>query len=228
MLSAERDVDGVAAAVEEENGELGTEPSTPCCGTSPRGKLEPHSAFHSQKFSKSRCHALKLNITCSMFNLVRVRVVTKSTPPSSLNAFSPSSTYLLGPTSTTSSLLKWEGCLRARHLAISPLPISLTLTLSPPRPRLSPPLRSRSVPRPKSEFRSPSLAPRVSFDLPPSPSCVASPLVLFARRVLCFSRPPLVTLESLYHPLASSFRSSPGPRLRSCAGKLGMYSTSYF
>ena len=55
--------------------------------TSLGGKLGPN-------FSKSRRHALKLNITCSMF---RVRVSLSSTPSSS----SPS-TYLPGLTSTTS------------------------------------------------------------------------------------------------------------------------------
>ena len=77
------------------------------------------------------------------------------------------------------------------------------------------------------------LAPRASLDLPPSPSRVASPLVLFARRVF-FSPPPLPprSLCSLCTtPSTSSLRPRPCPcpRMRSCTGKLGKYySTSYF
>ena len=48
------------------------------------------------------------------------------------------------------------------------------------------------------------LAPRASLDLPPSLSRVAGPLVLFARRVLCFSRPP-VTLDFCTTPSPQAF-----------------------
>ena len=113
------------------------------------------------------------------------------------------------------------------------LSISLTLTPSPsPLTHTLPQLSSFSfLLHSRSVSVTLTLASRASLDLPPSPSRVASPLVLFARRVLCFSRPPppppaLVTLEFLHHPLASSFRQR--PRLRNCAGKLGMYSLSYF
>ena len=106
----------------------------------------------------------------------------------------------------------------ALALDTSPSPLFPSLSPSPPHPLV---LVSR-LHYDLARF----LAPRASLDLPPSPSRIASPLVLFARRVLFFLAPP--TLECLYHPLASSICPRPRPRLRSCAGKLGMYNTSYF
>ena len=79
-------------------------------------------------------------------------------------------------------------------LALPALHLSISLTLTP-----SPSPLTHTLPRLSSfsfllHSRSVSvtltLASRASLDLPPSPSRVASPLVLFARRVFCFSRPP--------------------------------------
>ena len=115
--------------------------------------------------------------------------------------FHPPSSHLLYP-SPVSPL----------PLAVSPFP-SLTLILSPSSSSLAS-IAHYDLAR--------SVAPRASLDLPPSPSRVASPLVLFARRVFVFLAPHPVILQSLHHPRASR------PRLRSCAGKLGKYySTSY-
>ena len=67
---------------------------------------------------------------------------------------------------------------------------------------------------------------RVSISLP-LPLVLPVPSSYLRGGFFFFSPPPpLVTLECLYHPLASSI--CPRPCLRSCAGKLGMYNTSYF
>ena len=83
--------------------------------------------------------------------------------------FHPPSSHLLYP-SPVSPL----------PLAVSPFP-SLTLILSPSSSSLAS-IAHYDLAR--------SLAPRASLDLPPSPSRVASPLVLFARRVFVFLAPP--------------------------------------
>ena len=70
---------------------------------------------------------------------------------------------------------------------------------------------------------------RVSISLP-LPLALPVPSSYLRRGFFFFLAPPppLVTLEFLYHPLASSFCPCPRSCLRSCASKLGMYITSYF
>ena len=146
-----------------------------------------------------------------MFNLVQVRVVTKSSPPP--RSLPPPSFISSGQRLPPPPHFNGKDTL-ALDTSPSPLFPSLSPSPPPPRPRLWPPLRSRSVPRPKSESRSPSL----SF-----PRC--RPPRLICEEGSLFFSPPRHS-GFLYHPLASSF--CPRPRLRSCAGKLGMYSTFIF
>ena len=182
--------------------------NTACSDRSLRGKLSRTGvcAFHPRIFQSRICY----DITCSMF---KFEVVTKSSPPPrSLppHPFISSGQRLPPPPHFNGK--------DALALDTSPSPLFPSLSPSPPHPLV---LVSR-LHYDLARF----LAPRASLDLPPSPSRIASPLVLFARRVLFFLAPP--TLECLYHPLASSICPRPRPCLRSCAGKLGMYNTSYF
>ena len=104
------------------------------------------------------------------------------------------------PSPLPSSHLPYPSPVSPHPLTVSPLPISLTLTLSP----------SSSLASITHYDPARSLAPRASLDLLPSPSRVASPLVLFARRVFVFLAPP-----SRHSAVAA-----PPPRLTSTPAQL--------
>ena len=128
-----------------------------------------------QNFSKSSTSRAQFEHH-SMFNVQR----------STLFEFEPSLSHpplVLSPSS--SSLASISERQQARLARLDPFPSHPTFYSLEPLLRCS------------------ILAPRASLDLPPSPSRVASPLVLFARRVF-FSPPPPpppFTLQSLHHPL---------------------------
>ena len=152
-----------------------------------------------------------------MFNLVRVRVVTKSSPP--LLVERVLSLLHLSPRANVYHLPTLMGRMPSRSTPRH-LPSS---HLSHPHP-LSP--SSSSLASIAISLGS-SPQERVSISLP-LPLASPAPSSYLRGGFFIFLAPPSSLWNFCTNPLASSFRPGPGPRLRSCAGKLGMYSTSYF
>jgi hypothetical protein len=120
------------------------------------------------------------------------------------------SPHLLHPRPRPFSHLPYHSPVSRHPLAISPLR-HLPSSPSPLFPSLSPsPSLTLVLVSCRHDDPARSLAPRASLDLLPSPSRVASPLVLFARRVFVFLAPP-----SRHSAVAA-----PPPRLTSTPAQL--------